>query len=378
MIKIEHLTKRLQSLPDLIRAAQDRLKRVTIEVHQLQELTALDDTDLYNATLNERYLAARAEGSSDPERYKAKHLSSGKSPLLIQSLERVKAKRAELTTAMQQLENTRRDNTNLIASLEAEGQTIPLQIDVASNQLRNTRNAKDRLYQTFKESSHQTNAVMPTKTSHTRQHGLSPRANVVTAEALRHTSFETFELPTELGRFLGRLDRNKLAIALTGDSGAGKSHFAFELTRLFSDEGFRTKFYCLEEGFGHLTQEKIHKYNIADDVVFEEHATITEVRHDADKFEVIVIDSFSKLDVGSDEFERLRTDFPRTIFIIIFQKTNTGSIRGGSSIIFNSAATIDVVRNGEERVAHMVKGRYGTQGWKYSITRQLTITVSQQ
>ncbi|MCO6465708.1 MAG: hypothetical protein J5I53_03740 [Bradyrhizobiaceae bacterium] len=69
----------------------------------------------------------------------------------------------------------------------------------------------------------------------------------------------------------------------------------------------------------------------------------------------------------------MRTDCPRTIFIVIFQKTTTGGIRGGSSILFNSSATIDVRREGDERIAHMVKGRYGTQGWRYLITDRLTV-----
>lgn len=125
----------------------------------------------------------------------------------------------------------------------------------------------------------------------------------------------------------------------------------------------------VEEGFGSLTQQKIHKYDITPEVEFSDQATIKDVRRDAGKYDLVVIDSFNKLNTGADEFERLRFDFRRTIFIIIFQKTSSGTIRGGSSIIFNSSATIDVVREVDERVAHMVKGRYGTQGWKYSINR---------
>jgi len=52
---------------------------------------------------------------------------------------------------------------------------------------------------------------------------------------------------------------------------------------------------------------------------------------------------------------------------IIFQKTSSGSIRGGSSIKFNSSATIDVQLQDGERIAVMEKGRYGTIGWVYSI-----------
>ncbi|MCB9335476.1 MAG: hypothetical protein H6586_04960 [Flavobacteriales bacterium] len=42
-------------------------------------------------------------------------------------------------------------------------------------------------------------------------------------------------------------------------------------------------------------------------------------------------------------------------------------MRGGSSIKFNSSATIDVQLKDDERIAVMEKGRYGTIGWVYSI-----------
>ena len=79
------------------------------------------------------------------------------------------------------------------------------------------------------------------------------------------------------------------------------------------------------------------------------------------------LDSFQKLNVKAEEFERLRQDFPETIFIIIVQKTSSGAMRGGASIKFNSSATIDVQIRDNERVAVMEKGRYGTIGWVYSI-----------
>jgi hypothetical protein len=338
------------------------------EAVRLRGLLELDDTDFFDATLNEKLINALKAGDPDAERNRTYRYSFLDANLSWKQKKLVKGKRMELHDVIPQLENKCTAALERTESLEAERSSLTSRINIHAEQLRDVRNAKDRLYRTIKGTSPQVPASAPARTSHAISRGQSAGTPTMTAEDLRNTTYETFELPTELGRFLGQLDRNKTAIALTGDSGAGKSYFAFELTRLFSDEGYKTKYYCLEEGFGALTQQKIHKYDISDDVVFADQATLADVRRDAASFEVIVLDSFNKLNVGAEEFERLRTDFPRTIFIIIFQKTTTGGIRGGSSILFNSSATIDVQRDGDDRFAHMVKGRYGTQGWRYSIS----------
>jgi DNA replication protein DnaC len=157
------------------------------------------------------------------------------------------------------------------------------------------------------------------------------------------------------------------SFALTGNSGAGKSYFSFELAKVFIDNGFKAKYFALEEGLGKLTQNKVRFYGLDNNITITGKGSLRDVRRDAKLYDLIVIDSFQKLNVKAEEFERLRQDFPKTIFIIIFQKTASGSMRGGSSIKFNSSATIDVQIRDEEHIAFMEKGRYGTIGWVYSI-----------
>ncbi|MBL4755956.1 MAG: ATP-binding protein [Flavobacteriales bacterium] len=206
------------------------------------------------------------------------------------------------------------------------------------------------------------------KSSQSPHHNAHAKKNGIGGADLLNMEFETFQLVGEMGRFLGELDRNMTAFALTGDSGAGKSYFSFEMARAFVEYGFKAKYFSLEEGLGKLTQDKVRKYNIGNDMTITGYSSLRDIRKDAKHFDLIVIDSFQKLGVKPEEFERLRNDFPKTIFIIIFQKTTAGTIRGGSSIKFNSSAAIDVVVRDGERIAVMDKGRYGTMGWEYSIT----------
>ena len=192
---------------------------------------------------------------------------------------------------------------------------------------------------------------------------------------LKAMEFDTFKLESELGEFLGDLERNMLAFALTGDSGVGKSTFSYQLAKLFLDHGLNAKYFSLEEGVGRLTKEKVSKAKIDDDAPLSitGKGTLREVRAAAKQCDLILIDSFQKLGAKPEEFDRLRQDFPETIFIVIFQKTTTGKIRGGSMIRYDSAATINLTWEGNERVAIMEKSRYGTQSWVYSLNRNAVI-----
>ena len=84
-------------------------------------------------------------------------------------------------------------------------------------------------------------------TPHKKKTPIARKGTVSGAELL-NTEFETFTLPNELGRFLGNLERYMLAISLTGDKGAGKTHFSFELAGLFLKAGYSVKYFSLELG----------------------------------------------------------------------------------------------------------------------------------
>ncbi len=192
----------------------------------------------------------------------------------------------------------------------------------------------------------------------------------LTANDILNTEYYTFNLLGEIGQFLGNIDRNRCAIALTGDSGAGKSYFSFELAELFDQSGFSVKYYSLEEGIGNLTKEKLALHHFSDHFMLTGEGNIDNIKKDAKDFDVIIIDSFGKLNAKSEDFDRLRTEFPTTIFICIFQKTTNGTMRGGASILFDSSASIDVIKRDNERIAVMQKSRYGTANWEYSISQK--------
>lgn len=203
------------------------------------------------------------------------------------------------------------------------------------------------------------------------RHNLSPKE--LGGADILNMNFNTYQFKGELGRFLGELDDNMVAFVLTGDSGAGKSYFSYALAKLLLSNGKTVKYYSLEEGIGKLTKEKLLHYDIGNELKITAHGTLDDVEKDAELFDAIIIDSYSKLTNNPKEFDWLRNNHPKTLFIIIFQKTTAKTIKGGAGIMYDSSATIDVKKVNGERVAKMLKGRYGTQGWVYSIDKDKII-----
>ncbi|NOQ75609.1 MAG: hypothetical protein GQ574_26615 [Crocinitomix sp.] len=199
-------------------------------------------------------------------------------------------------------------------------------------------------------------------------------------EEIRNMKFETFTLSGELGRFLGHLDRNMVALALTGNAGAGKSYFSYQLAKLFLDNNLKVKYFSIEEGVGQLTQNKLDQYDIGRKMRVVNYASLDDIDRDAETHDVIILDSYSSVTKDPEDYEILRQTHPKTLFVVIFQKTTKNTIKGGASITFNSAAVIDVVveKNEEtgikKRFAHMKKSRYGTTNWVYSIDEEKVIS----
>jgi|GEM_PF-1943851 len=197
----------------------------------------------------------------------------------------------------------------------------------------------------------------------------------VSGKEILEMTFNNLKLDGELGRFFGLLQRNKCAIALTGDSGAGKTTFSFQLAKAFINAKQSVGYFSLESGITETTQGFIESLDLTGPnfEVFRE-GGIEDVRLQAEQFDCLIVDSYAKISSKADDFESLRQDFPNTFFIIIFQKTTDGKIRGGSSILYNSTSTIDIrLTKGNHRIAFMQKSRYGTENFAYSISLDLLL-----
>ena len=192
----------------------------------------------------------------------------------------------------------------------------------------------------------------------------------------------TFRLPGDLGEFLGDLERFELAMTLEGDQGGGKTRFAYQLADAFASFGHRIAMFSLEIGRksdlirrmreAYLQPQHLNRIFITDQLP----KGLDSVREAAKHFDVVVLDSWNKVGVPSQEFDRLRKDFPNTIFIVIFQRTTQKTIRGGTAPLYDAGINIEVVKVNDtfiKNYATATKNRYGITGLRYNISQQKLI-----
>ena len=143
----------------------------------------------------------------------------------------------------------------------------------------------------------------------------------------------------QMNLFLGSLEiktKDSLVITLTGKQGSGKTRFAFQFMNALAQR-YRVGHASIEEHpESVLYEEKAYQY--LNDTALE-HITAQDVRslEELDTMirtnEVIVIDSFQKMRELAPNFEvdkDLRKKYDGKLFLVIFQQTADGKMRGGS------------------------------------------------
>lgn len=189
-------------------------------------------------------------------------------------------------------------------------------------------------------------------------------------------SEDSFRLPGDLGKLLGDLERFELAITLEGDQGGGKTRFGYQLADAFANIGNRIAVFSLEIGkrsdlIRRMREEYVDPTNLSKIFITDQLPDGFEtIRKAAKDFDAIIIDSWNKLNVHSSQFDKLRKDFPDTIFIVIFQRTTQGTIRGGTAPLFDAGINLEVVKVDDtfkNNYAVATKNRYGETGLQYNI-----------
>ena len=248
------------------------------------------------------------------------------------------------------------------------------------------KGTKKSLSRKKKEENFGLNASEPPVTSLT-----VPRQTLAQQLATRPEARESFLVADEqMSLFLGALEKktkDSLVITLTGKQGSGKTRFAFQFMNALAQR-YRVGHASIEEHpESVLYEEKAYQY--LNDTALE-HITAQDVRSLAEldtmihTNEVIVIDSFQKMRELAPHFEidkDLRKKYDGKLFLVIFQQTADGKMRGGSKSQFDGDIILftETFPDYRENYVYPDKNRYNKRPateLQYSIYEQRMLTTA--
>lgn len=175
-------------------------------------------------------------------------------------------------------------------------------------------------------------------------------------------STSLIQLPTIVGDFLENVERKEYALVLRGQKGAGKSTLLFQIMNAFGIAGYSVCFFSLEMAgdsklISNMRDKHISKHAQRNTYIISEIPNaLKDLEEAAKKFDVVAIDSFSKIKgTKQDDFDYLRKKYPNTFFLVIFQSTTAGTARGGTMSEYDAQCVIQCDTPG---IAYCEKNRY--------------------
>lgn len=171
---------------------------------------------------------------------------------------------------------------------------------------------------------------------------ISTSANTLDAKmaALQTRNWETFVIANpQLQRFLGDVERKSAestVITIAGGAGSGKTRFAFQFINALA-QNYKVGHASLEEHpDSKLYYDKVQQYideTALPNIEAPEIKNLDQLEALIRRNEVIVIDSFAKLQELNPRFlldRDLRKKYDGKLFLLIYQLTGEGKMRGGS------------------------------------------------
>ncbi len=201
---------------------------------------------------------------------------------------------------------------------------------------------------------------------------ISTSANTLDAKmaALQTRNWETFVIANpQLQRFLGDVERKtseSTVITIAGGAGSGKTRFAFQFINALA-QNYTVGHASLEEHpDSKLYYDKVQQYideTALPNIEAPEIKNLDQLEALIERNEVIVIDSFAKLQELNPRFlldRDLRKKYDGKLFLLIYQLTGEGKMRGGSKSEFDGDIILltHVAPDYRENYIYPSKNRY--------------------
>ena len=183
----------------------------------------------------------------------------------------------------------------------------------------------------------------------------------------------------QIAGFLGNIERKtkeSVFISLTGDSGSMKTRMCFQFMNAFA-QNYKVGHASIEEHpESALYFDKAAEYlnqTAINNIEAPEIRTLQDLHELIMRNDVIVIDSYTKMKEIFKGFEvdkDLRKKYNGKLFIVIFQQTTSGAMRGGSKSEYDADIVLFTEKkdNYEKNYIYAYKNRYNRQiGLTYNI-----------
>ena len=197
---------------------------------------------------------------------------------------------------------------------------------------------------------------------------------------------------TEFAHFLGQIECKKkesVVISLTGGQGSMKTRMAFQFMNAMA-QNYKVGHASIEEHpESNLYFDKAEQYlnsKALNHIEAPEVKSVQELEQLIAKNDVIVIDSFTKMQEMHKGFEvdkDLRKKYDGKLFLVIFQQTTDGKMRGGSKSQFDADIVLFTEKKTDyrENYVYADKNRYQDKpldGLKFNIFNKRLIRDSSE
>ncbi|GIM59859.1 hypothetical protein CAPN007_20680 [Capnocytophaga canimorsus] len=204
------------------------------------------------------------------------------------------------------------------------------------------------------------------------------------------TQTESYQIDrVDMAQFLGNMEiknTDSLVITLTGGQGSGKTRFAFQFMNDLAQR-YKVGHISIEEHpKSRLYKEKAYQYlnpTALNNIEAHDVRSLSEIDKIIRENEVIVIDSFQKIKEIDSKFEvdkDLRKKYNGKLFLVIFQQTTDGKMRGGSKSQFDGHIILFTEKfpNYQENYVYPDKNRYNpipADQLRYNIFQQRLLPI---
>ncbi len=170
----------------------------------------------------------------------------------------------------------------------------------------------------------------------------APKNTIMSSTDIINLNFQKLGFTGKWKRLIGNPSSGFTAM-IFGKPKMGKSYLAVEFSGYLARNFGTVLYVAREEGIDDTLQQKLRDKNVAHPDLYVGDF----LPDDLSGYDFVFLDSVNKLGLLPEDLERLKTQYPNTSFVYIFQTTKQGNFRGGNEFQHDVDIVIEVPEKGK-------------------------------